>query len=142
MYSVCIPSDWSCVVLTCGSTSPRMPPRGCGGTWSRKGFCMLYKIGAPKGGRVHWLLYNLRPDFKRAYECVFNYAIHNYVFVRYHKRKIYDVFIVVKTSRHCWTCTYANCKSYEYQRFSSKNTRLLALRMWFLFQKYRSIGEG
>ena len=103
---------------------------------------MLYKIGAPKGGRVHWLLYNLRPDFKRAYECVFNYAIHNYVFVRYHKRKIYDVFIVVKTSRHCWTCTYANCKSYEYQRFSSKNTRLLALRMWFLFQKYRSIGEG
>lgn len=39
-------------------------------------------IGAPKGGRVHWLLWCLPPDFKRAYKLYFNYAYHRYCFYR------------------------------------------------------------
>ena len=45
-------------------------------------------IGAPKGGRVHWLLWCLPPDFKRAYKLYFNYAYHRYCFYRPEKHEI------------------------------------------------------
>ena len=94
-----------------------------------------HHAGAPRGGRVHWLIWNLRPDFKRAYECFFNYASHRYVFYRIEKKKIYDVFIVYQTSRHCWRCMYANTKTADFEYFSHNSSRHIALRMWFIYRK-------
>lgn len=42
-------------------------------------------IGAPKGGRVHWLLWCLGQDFKGAYKLYYNYAYHNYCSYRLDK---------------------------------------------------------
>lgn len=64
--------------------------------------------GAPKGGRVHWLLWLLPPEFRRRYYISYDYDKHNYLFLRY-LGKISgknlaqsDVYIVTRTSRRCW----------------------------------------
>lgn len=91
-------------------------------------------IGAPKGGRVHWLLWCLPPDFKRAYKLYFNYAYHRYCFYRLEKHEIIDVFIVNRTSAHCWRVMYVNTKTGDFQYFSNKYSRHIALRMWTAWQ--------
>ena len=61
------------------------------------------KVGAPKGGRVHWLLWNLKAEFKRAYNCSYNYANHNYTFYRMtEKKQLCDIFIIKQTCESCW----------------------------------------
>lgn len=96
---------------------------------------MSRRVGAPKGGRVHWLLWNLRGDFKRAYRCVYNYAKHSYVFYRFRGKCLRDVFLVVQTSRHCWRCMYFDSVMLEFQYFSCFASCHLALRMWFIYRK-------
>ena len=91
--------------------------------------------GAPKGGRVHWLLWHLPGKFKQAYILYYNYAKHNYLFERREGRRLLDVFIVKQTSRHYWRVMYANAKTQEYECFGYKNTRLLAEYMFELFEK-------
>ena len=91
-------------------------------------------IGAPKGGRVHWLLWCLPPDFKRVYKLYFNYAYHRYCFYRLEKHEIIDVFIVNRTSAHCWRVMYVNTKTGDFQYFSNKYSRHIALRMWTAWQ--------
>lgn len=102
---------------------------------------MAVKVGAPRGGRVHWLLWNLRRDFKGAYQLSFDYVTHNYVFYRMQHRQLYDVFVVVRTSRHCWRCMYSNVNQHIFEYFSTDNSKKMALRMWLLYQKYRGSGE-
>ena len=36
---------------------------------------MNKKAGAPKGGRVHWLLWHLTREFKGAYELYYKYVV-------------------------------------------------------------------
>lgn len=91
-------------------------------------------IGAPKGGRVHWLLWCLGQDFKGAYKLYYNYAYHNYCFYRLDKWQLLDVFIVERTSAHCWRCMYVNTKTGDFQTFSNKYSRHTALRMWTIWQ--------
>lgn len=95
----------------------------------------MSRIGAPKGGRVHWLLWHLRCDFKCVYRCFYNYAEHRYLFYRLSGRTLYDVFIVVQTSRHCWRCMYFCSETLEFQYFSCFAARHLALRMWLIYRK-------
>lgn len=84
------------------------------------------RIGAPKGGRVHWLLHHLPAYFKAAYELYWNYAIHSYVFCRHSGRKLYDVFIVEQTSKHWWRVMYACPGKNKYEHFGYRNTRFIA----------------
>lgn len=102
---------------------------------------MCRNVGAPRGGRVHWLLWNLRKDFAAAYHIKYNYARHSYLFCRYIKRDLFDTFSVVRTSRRCWRCIYCcpDCGVYEY--FSTYTSKQMALRMWLLYQKYRDREE-
>ena len=83
-------------------------------------------IGAPKGGRVHWLLWELGSSFKGAYKLYFDYAWHKYVFYRTEKQTLVDVFIVMQTSRHCWRCMYSNTKTNDFDVFSCTQTRDMA----------------
>lgn len=101
----------------------------------------LHKAGAPKGGRVHWLLWNLKGEFKRAYRCYYNYAWHRYIFARYRGRDLYDVFIVYRTSEHYFICTYANVETNDFQRFGDITTKTIALRMWLIYKKYEKIPD-
>ena len=100
------------------------------------------RIGAPKGGWVHWLLWSLPRDFKGAYAYDFycskhedeNYARHNYTFYRMSGRKLYDIFVIVQTSRHYWHVTYTNMETKEYQYFGDEKTSRIARRMWYIYK--------
>lgn len=81
--------------------------------------------GAPKGGRVHWLIYRLSADFKRKYYVNYDYSKHSYLFLRNYggfslkKLRRSDMFIVVRTSKMCWRVTSHNMPfgSSEYASF-------------------------
>lgn len=103
---------------------------------------MSNKIGAPKGGFVHWLVLSLPADFKKAYlfdhkvvkHIEKNYNEHHYVFYRLQGRKLYDIFVIVQTSEHYWHVTYYNARQGKYDYFGDKKTSRLARRMWFLYE--------
>ena len=96
-------------------------------------------VGAPKGGRVHWMLFNLPRDFKMSYSLAYDYASHNYVFYRMHGKQLYDVFIVVQSSKHYWRMMYANCNKQIYDSFGYKNTRILGEKMYELYLENKEI---
>ena len=103
---------------------------------------MSRKAGAPKGGYVHWLLWCLPAEFKGAYKYRYhaekyefeNYVRHNYVFYRMEGRSLYDVFVVVQTSKHYWHLTYVNVKTQEYEYFGDIKTARIARRMWYIYK--------
>jgi hypothetical protein len=100
------------------------------------------KVGAPKGGRVHWLLWNLKAEFKRAYNCSYNYANHNYTFYRMtEKKQLCDIFIIKQTCESCWRCAYVNLQTHEYEFFSCPKSKHLALRMWLIYKKTPPVPE-
>ncbi len=108
------------------------------------------KVGAPKGGYVHWLLWSLPAEFKGAYLYKFNteqreeenYVRHHYIFYRLSGRKLHDVFVVVQTSRHYWHLTYANFSRGEYEYFGDEKTARIARRMWYIYQIDRQKTEN
>ena len=97
------------------------------------------KVGAPPGGRVHWLLLNLPGEFKMKYELSYDYKKHNYVFCRHAGRKLYDVFIIMQTSRHYWTVSYVNCETQKYDHFGYRATRVIAEWMMKKYEERREV---
>lgn len=95
---------------------------------------MIRKVGAPKGGRVHWLLWNLPLEFKGKYNLMYNYANHNYLFYRMNGRKIYDIFIVKQSSTHYWRVMYVHAEKQIYEYFAYRNTRIIAEYMFELYK--------
>lgn len=68
----------------------------------------MAKVGAPKGGRVHWFLLNLPPYVKKNYWVNYAYPNHDYFLCRRCKQvsmnnfRYMDMYIVKRTSRKCW----------------------------------------
>lgn len=91
------------------------------------------KAGAPRGGRVHWLLWSLPSDFKGAYDLSYNYDKHNYTFVRYEGRKAYDIFIIKQTSFHYWQAMYVDLKLQNYEKFGANSTEIIAEKMYLRY---------
>lgn len=109
----------------------------------------MRKVGAPRGGWVQWLLWHLPADFKGTYLYYFetskqggSYARHNYVFYRMQGRKLYDIFIVVQTSRHYWHITYTNIPLKKYEYFGYRNTRILAEYMVEKWRETQAQGDS
>ena len=102
------------------------------------------KVGAPKGGRVHWLLLNLQryPDFLRAYVCKYDYLHHKYIFYRKERRTIVDFFIVCRTSKRCFRCSYGNLELSYVEYFSTYTSAQMALRLWILYKKIEIMKIG
>lgn len=98
----------------------------------------MRKIGAPKGGRVHWLLHHLPSEFKGAYELYYSYHVHNYTFVRHSGKQIFDVFIVKQTSLHYWRVAYSNPSKGIFEFFGYKNTKIIAEYMYELYLEFRT----
>lgn len=84
--------------------------------------------------RVHWLLWNLTPEFKGKYQLIYDYAKHSYTFYRMDGRKLYDIFIVVRTSKRCWKVSYCNARTKEMQVFSCRKSINAARRMWYIYK--------
>ena len=93
-------------------------------------------VGAPKGGRVHWLLLCLSPEFKGKYKLHFDYKYHNYVFLRYDKRKLLDIFIVMRTLIHGWKCMYFNAKCLAFERCSTRKSEHMATCLMLIANTY------
>ena len=67
--------------------------------------------GAPKGGRVHWVLWCLRSDVWAKYRVLYRYPDHNYIIYRKSRKQFwhdFDVFVVVRTSQKCFKVTYVD----------------------------------
>ena len=68
----------------------------------------MAKVGAPKGGRVHWLLLNLSDYTWHNYWVYYDYPTHDYLIARkvHHMSlrtfNFMDIYIVKRTSRKCW----------------------------------------
>lgn len=99
------------------------------------------KVGAPPGGRVHWLLLHLGRDFKRAYKLRFDYEYHNYHFTRYDARTPIDEYIIIRTSRRCFRCMYFNYRNNYFEYFSEQTSKAMAEHMERLFRKIRRAEE-
>ena len=93
----------------------------------------MIKSGAPKGGRVHWLLWHLPSWFKNYYMLSYSYDKHNYVFYRLNNRRLIDVFIVYQSSLHYWRMAYVNLEKQHYESFGYHSTRLIAEKMVELY---------
>ena len=79
----------------------------------------MAKVGAPKGGRVHWFLYELPVYVRKNYFAFYNYAIHDYMLCRKCKKMsdnnfLYmDLYIVKRTSRKCWKVMAFNVETLQ-----------------------------
>ena len=104
---------------------------------------MTAKVGAPPGGRVHWLIWNLPSEIKRAYEIIFDYEFHNYLLQRKPdgKHKATDFFIVVRTSRRCWRCYYFHFEYKYFEYFSEKTSNKMAEHILKVYHKIRASEE-
>ena len=91
-------------------------------------------VGAPKGGRVHWLLWSLPREFKNSYILAYNYDKHNYCFYRLSGHKLYDIFIISHTSKHYFRMSYFNSETTEILFDGDNKATRLAKRMWYIFK--------
>jgi hypothetical protein len=66
----------------------------------------MNKIGAPKGGRVHWLHLYAPAWLHREYSLDYAYANHCYRYTRIGKKARQDDYTVIHGKRRNWTVVY------------------------------------
>lgn len=92
------------------------------------------KVGAPIGGRVHWILHELPTEFKGKYILVYQYKYHRYIFYRMDGRRLYDIFIVNRSKKaRYFRAVYANMKRNEIEFFGHKKPSRIAEKMFDLY---------
>ncbi len=84
-------------------------------------------------GRVHWLLHSLPSEFKGAYVLSYDYAYHRYLFYRMNGKRIYDVFIVMRTSKQYFRACYCNAEYQEFELFGAYKSSWIAEKMYDLY---------
>ena len=87
------------------------------------------RVGAPKGGRVHWFLHWLSRDVRLTYRISFDYKEHKYCLIRYAKTKIKSVFILCQTSQKSFRVMYHNTTTLKTIYLTFPNARSAA--EWF-----------
>lgn len=95
--------------------------------------------GAPPGGTVYWLAFELSGEFLRAYKMDYAPHKHNYRFVRYNKRTVIDEFLVVRTSKKCYRVIYFNAEHEYYLYFSARNYKACAKRMIDIYHIFKRL---
>ena len=102
------------------------------------------RVGAPCGGRVHWLLYELQGEFLLTYDLDYNYSYKNYFFSRKEGWLGYiliDCFIVSRTSKHCYKASYYNAKYNYYKFFSATTAKELAQIMKNIYFTFKDMED-
>lgn len=87
--------------------------------------------------RVHWILHYLPTAFKGAYRLSYDYALHRYIFYRLDGRKLYDVFICERTSKHYFKCVYANLPLNYVEFFGGVRAIRIAEKMTELYYIFK-----
>ena len=100
-------------------------------------------VGAPKGGRVHWLILSLPAEFKGKYLLAYQYKFHQYTFYRMNGRHLHDCFIVKRTSKKYFRAVYVNVTHNEVEFFGHKRSEVIAEKMYdlYLIDKNRTQGR-
>lgn len=101
-----------------------------------------HRVGAPPGGRVHWLLWALRGEFIHVYQVHYDYLYHNYAFIRYRPHRynsVLDMFIVVRSSKKCWRVSYANMEKLIFNAFTCKTYRECASRILEIYTQNKGL---
>lgn len=92
------------------------------------------KVGAPKGGRVHWVLWELPTEFKGAFQLRYDYAYHRYIFYRMNGRKLYDIFIINRSKKaRYFRAVYVNVERNEVEFFGHKKPSAIAEKCYDLY---------
>lgn len=97
------------------------------------------RVGSPKGGRVHWFLFQLHKDIKKVYQIEYDYLQHSYMLYRLSGKTLFDIFTVIRTSRKCFRIIYV-CKSqrlFFYQSFKTS-----AEAAYYVYRIYRLVESG
>lgn len=87
------------------------------------------KGGAPSGGRVHWLVYELSREAKLHYSVNFDYEYHNYFIFRQNRRGLIDCFAVIRTSKNLFRCMYYNARDNYFEYFSGSTPKETAAQI-------------
>lgn len=100
------------------------------------------RVGAPYGGRVHNLLYELSGEFIKDYELYYNYFFKKYFFCRrdgYLFKNLIDCFTVIRTSRKCYRVMYVNVNYNYFCYFSARYPKQAAEKMKRIYQIIKEI---
>lgn len=85
------------------------------------------KVGAPKGGRVHWFLWELPREIAKVYTLRYNYTYHNYALFRFpgkdERKKPIDEFLVIRTSNQCFRVMYYHHERNVFKYFTAKSPK-------------------
>lgn len=92
------------------------------------------RVGAPKGGRVHWFLFHLNKDIFKHYILEYDYSQHSYLLYRKVKTSLYDMFVVIRTSKHCWRLSYVCASEKRYVYLSCKTSRECAYELYRIYR--------
>ncbi len=100
----------------------------------------MNSVGAPKGGRVHWVLLQSSKYIRQNYDVIYDYDNHNYFFKRKRKccdeKHTEDYFTVTRTSDVCFRCMYVSLKSGEIEYQSFEKSVLLDRYMHYKAMTY------
>lgn len=97
------------------------------------------KVGAPPGGRVHWLLDRLNPEIFKAYRLQYKGQYHNYRLYRQRRWETLDEFIIVRTSKHCFRITYFNSVYMYFKAFSCYDSAEAADLIYKIYKTFENM---
>ena len=92
--------------------------------------------------RVHWLLDDISLDFRLAYVLVYNYAYHRYCFYRKRRKTMYDMFIIVRTSKRCWRVSYVNLITAQMIAFSCRKRQEVCEKLDLIYKENKEMLEN
>lgn len=85
--------------------------------------------------RVHWVLWSLPSEFKGKYNLVYDYAQHKYCFYRLNGRKLFDLFVVIRTSKRCFKISYVNAKKNDFRTFSCRKSCEVGKKLFEIYKE-------
>ena len=89
--------------------------------------------------RVHWFLILLPRDIKLFYRFFYDYNQHSYFFYRNKGYRVYDAFIVIRTSSKSWKLIYINTLHNVYEYYTFRLCKDVVNQVSSLYEKYKEI---
>ena len=84
--------------------------------------------------RVHWVLWSLPSEFKGKYNLVYDYLHHKYCFYRLNGKKLYDLFIVIRTSKRVFRVSYVNAEEKTMAYFSCRTSTEVGEKLYKIYK--------
>lgn len=84
----------------------------------------------------HSLFWFLSKDFIKSYHIKYDYVRHNYFLYRNSRFRVFDCFLIVRTSEKCFRMTYYNLDNTIFYK-SFRSAKTLAQYMQKLYEKYK-----